>query len=392
MKLLLVHAFYQQLGGEDLCYEAEVEMLRSRGIEVETYTFDNHDVDEWSTVKKATNLFWNRDAYRDIRERIDASRPDAVQVFNTFPGLSAAVFVAAHDAGVPAIAMLSNYRISCTNGLLFRQGSVCEKCLGSRFAWRGAMYGCYRDSRVMSAAVAASNAGHWLGGTWTDKIPAYIALDADGRDRFVEAGLPADRIHVRSNYLDPFPEAGSGDGGFALFAGRLAPGKGLQALWRAWRRHPSLPELRIAGDGPLMDEAKLHAAADPRIVLLGRLAPETLGDIMGDARLLVVPSESHETFGRVALESMARGTPVASSTAGALKNVVPAGVAGAHFTPGDEAGLVKAVKTVLQKDYRTSARVYAQRRFSAEASFETLMDVLATVGVEVTGARRQDAA
>jgi hypothetical protein len=42
---------------------------------------------------------------------------------------------------------------------------------------------------------------HWVKQTWADKVDAYIALTNFDRNKFIEAGLPANKIFVKPNFL-----------------------------------------------------------------------------------------------------------------------------------------------------------------------------------------------
>ena len=64
---------------------------------------------------------------------------------------------------------------------------------------------------------------------------------------------------------------------------------------------------------------------------------------MLNAAFVVVPSRVYETFGRVAVEAFACGTPVIASRLGALAEIVADGRTGLHFTPGDAADLAAKV-------------------------------------------------
>jgi glycosyltransferase involved in cell wall biosynthesis len=92
-----------------------------------------------------------------------------------------------------------------------------------------------------------------------------------------------------------------------LFAGRLAPEKNLPQVMEAARAHPAI-SFTIAGDGPLRKALEKEAAALPNVRLTGWLGRAALREEMDAANLLLLPSYM-ETFGTVALESMARGRP-----------------------------------------------------------------------------------
>ena len=75
MKILLCHNYYQQRGGEDLTFEAESQLLESRGHDVTRYTQHNDAVNEMGRLKAAMCTLWNRQAYRDMRACLASSGP-----------------------------------------------------------------------------------------------------------------------------------------------------------------------------------------------------------------------------------------------------------------------------------------------------------------------------
>ena len=134
---------------------------------------------------------------------------------------------------------LHNYRLSCPAGIFYRDGRVCEDCLGKAVAWPGVLHGCYRGSRAGTAAVAAMLAGHRLFGTWRRKVDLYIALNEFMRKKAIAGGLPAERIVIKPNFVGHDPGVGEGRGGFALFVAPAQSREGraeLLAAWRAWAR------------------------------------------------------------------------------------------------------------------------------------------------------------
>ncbi|MBI3453077.1 MAG: glycosyltransferase, partial [Rhodospirillales bacterium] len=155
-------------------------------------------------------------------------------------------------------------------------------------------------------------------GTWTRKVDAFIAPSAFTRDKLAEGGIPRARIAVKPNFVAIDLGPGDGHGGFALYAGRLSAEKGIEAMLRAWTDgNPGLP-LKIIGDGPLTDRVRAAAAERPgSIDYLGRQPLDAVYRLMGEAALILMPSAWYETFGRVVVESYARGTPVVACRLGA---------------------------------------------------------------------------
>ncbi|MBO6575318.1 MAG: glycosyltransferase [Rhodothermales bacterium] len=380
MRVLAIHAYYQQFGGEDRMFAADTRLLERRGHVVERFTFDNAEVDGWSRLQQARNVVWNPEQVRRVRAAVASFRPDVAHVQNFFPSLSPAILRALSECGVPVVLRLPNYRLLCVNGTLFRDGGTCTSCVGKRLATSGIRHGCYRGSRLASAGVAAMSGVHRFLGTWNRHVDAYLALDPNGRDLFVQGGLPEERIHVIPNHLETFPEPGTGDGGFAVFSGRLTEEKGLRVLIEAWARLERPVSLKIAGTGPLEDLVRGAASRNPHIEYLGWTEKDELAKIVGRAALAIVPSQWAEPFGLVALEATAAGTPALVTRAGGLQNVVREGTSGWLVEPGDAAQLAAAVGRLFAdpaqlKGMRASTRADAASRFSEDAVYASTLQV-----------------
>jgi glycosyltransferase involved in cell wall biosynthesis len=174
---------------------------------------------------------------------------------------------------------------------------------------------------------------------------------------------------------------------FAADAGRVAPRdrpsiaflgridtaqKGLDVLIRAL---PSLPtrSLAVIGDGP--DEAELRRLAralgvDTRISWLGRVEGQAKYDLLAAAGVVAVPSR-FETFGMVAVEALAAGTPVVASDIDCLRQVVPGTVG--HKVPVDRPDLLAEALRSLLEDEATAARLgSAGREFARGFNWEHL--------------------
>ena len=175
-------------------------------------------------------------------------------------------------------------------------------------------------------------------GTWRRHISLFIALSEFTRGGCRESGLPEAKVVTKPNFLKDDPGAGPGDGGYALYIGRLSPEKGIGTMLGAWQRlSEAAPLLKVVGDGPLAGQVK--AATGDRVEWLGRRSPAEVLELLRRAAFLVFPSEWYETFGRVAIEAFALGTPVVAARIGAVAELVDDGRTGLHFTQGDTADL-----------------------------------------------------
>jgi glycosyltransferase involved in cell wall biosynthesis len=386
--VLVVHNHYQHPGGEDHVFAAETALLENRGHRVIRYAVHNDDIREMSTPRLAKATLWNAAAYDAVRSVIRRERPDFAHFHNTFPLLSPAVYHAAKAEGVPVIQTLHNYRLLCSNAMLFRDGRPCNDCVQRKLAWPGVLHRCYRNSRAASLGVAAMLALHDAIHTWRDCVDLYLALTPFARDKFIEGGFPADRIFVKPNFVDPDPGAGTGQGDYALFVGRISEEKGIRTLLDAWALLGNAIPLRVIGDGPLAGWAEETSRRMSRVEVLGWKPLEDVLTAMKDARFLIFPSVWYETFGLVVVQAFAAGLPVIASGHGAMTSLIQDGLTGLHFRPGDPADLARQVRWALDhpselSTMRRQARDEYEARYSADRNYTALMEAyaLARVGL-----------
>lgn len=380
MRVMLLHNTYQHPGGEDQVFAAEGALLEERGHEVERFTISNDLINGMSRTALAASTIWNRDSYRTLRARFRDTRPDVAHFHNTFPLLSPSALSAARDEGVPVVQTLHNYRLLCVNALLFRDGHICNDCLGHRVPWQGVAHGCYRGSRLASGAVATMIALHRARGTWMNDVDVYIALTEFARRTFIAGGLPADRIVVKPNFVHPDPGLGDAAGNFALFVGRLVPEKGIRTLIDAWQHIGVSIPLRIVGDGPLAPEVAAAAAQCAGITWLGRHPRAEVLALMRAATLLIFPSTWYEGFGMTVAEALAVGLPVVASRVGGMAALIDDGRTGVHFPPGDAAALADRVRWAIDNparlaEMRREARAEYLERYTGERNYDLLLGI-----------------
>jgi glycosyltransferase involved in cell wall biosynthesis len=380
MDIVVAHNFYQQPGGEDQCVAAEIALLQAHGHTVIPYVAHNDQIHGMSTTRVGLRAIWSRPAFDELRQLFRTRRPRLVHFHNTFPLISPAAYYAARAEGVPVVQTLHNFRLLCSNAVLYRDGAVCEICVGRRVAWPGVVHRCYHDSRIAAAAVAAVAATHRAIGTWSRMVDVYIALTEFGRQKFIAGGLPKDRIAIKPNFVFPDPGLGRQAGGYAAYIGRLSAEKGVETLLEAWRHLDGGVKLKIAGDGPMATMVRTAAAQDPAIEWLGSIPPETVCRLIGDAAVVIVPSRCYEGFPRVIAETFAAGTPLIVPSFGAMARLVRDGDTGWFFRPADAADLAAKVRALLAHPQsaslmRRAARAEFEEKYTADANYRTLMNI-----------------
>ncbi|MBW2092346.1 MAG: glycosyltransferase [Deltaproteobacteria bacterium] len=140
-----------------------------------------------------------------------------------------------------------------------------------------------------------------------------------------------------------------------LFVGRIDPLKGIDRLLEAkacLQNNPEFKLIIIGGDDHLKPEwLKLKRISrdlglGDSVLFVGRVKQEDLSLYYSAADVCVVPSH-HESFGLVALESLACGTPVVATKVGGIEDIVQEGKTGYLVTGDISRSLADRIATVL---------------------------------------------
>jgi glycosyltransferase involved in cell wall biosynthesis len=383
MRVLVVHNYYLQPGGEDTVFRLETELLRQHGHTVIEFVEDNKRITSMTGVSVAANTIWSRQTHRRLSKLLAEERPDVVHFHNFFPLISPSAYYACRTAGVPVVQTIHNQRLICPAATFYRDGKLCLDCFTKASPWPAVVHACYHRSRLQTGVIAGMITLHQRMGTWRDVVNVYIASTEFYRDIFSRAGLPAEKIVVKPHFVPAAsrPDSCNGSGDYALYIGRLDPEKGVRTLLEAWKGL-NVP-LRIRGSGQLEGEARECVQRDSptSVEFVGRLSEPELSTLIRNARFLVLPSEGYyETFGLVAVESFAHGVPVIASRIGVMTEIVQDGVTGLHFNPGDPKDLAEKVRSLWDRPDEArrmgwQARARYEASYTPDRNYEMLMSI-----------------
>jgi glycosyltransferase involved in cell wall biosynthesis len=287
---------------------------------------------------------WNPHVYTYVKEVLKRERAEVVHVHN-FKGLSASVFSACNDLGIPAVHTVHDYDLICPKTTMLTRTNA--DCISP--------YGLCRLYRRLSKRIA---------------LTAVIAPSDFMLDTISSFGLFPDVPKTKLPLGIPECEAVKkvSNGTFdVLYVGRLGIHKGVHCLIEAFKNFDlSSARLHIAGQGS--ERAVLERAArnDGRIAIYGFLAPDKLRQLYSIADVAAVPSIYNEPFGLVIPEYFQQGIPVLGSRAGALPELIADGYNGFLFQPGDIAALA-ALLAALASDSKLLNELSMNARKSAAA-------------------------
>jgi glycosyltransferase involved in cell wall biosynthesis len=390
LNILQVHNFYRQPGGEDTVAANEKRLLEEAGHTVVTYYRSNDELAEKKGLRRLTVPFtavYSFRTYREVRRLLREHQIDLVHVHNTHMMVSPSVFYACFRAHVPVVQTLHNFRLACPAGVFYRDGQICEECLG-RGLGCSVRHGCYRGSRAQTLVNAAVTGIHrWLG---TYRRVYFICLTAFNRDKLLELNkkgrriLDEQKLFVKPNFSfgkEAVPADGAADAGDEplLFVGRLEEIKGALLAALAMELLPE-ERLLVAGDGALMETLQEYVSTHrmTNVTFLGRLSQEQLAGYYDRAKAVISCSQCYESFPMVLTEAYAHGVPVIAGAVGNMTELVQEGVTGFHFAYDDAESLADAVRKLDEAslpDLRKNARYFYEQRLTAAKNLECLEEI-----------------
>lgn len=372
-RILIAHTRYQQRGGEDQVVEAEAQLLSQHDHDIALFTEDNHTIAEMPRLRLAMNTIWSRATSSKAEVLFRKFRPDILHVHNTFPLMSPSIYWAAARHSIPVVQTLHNYRLVCPQAMLLRNGKVCEDCL-TRLPLPAIRHKCYRDSATQTAVISSMISIHRSIGTFKNKVSAYIALTNFSKSKFIESGLPSERIFVKPNFVD-IPQLARATGSRGLYVGRLSEEKGLNNLREALDIL-SNTDIDAIGSGPLETELK----SSVHLHLHGWKSSDDVHTAMRKASFLVIPSIWYEGLPVTVIEAFACGLPVIASNIGSLGELIEDGLTGLLFKPGSSRHLAEKISwanTHLQEltEMGKLARLNYEKHFSPDSNYRRLAEI-----------------
>ena len=251
-RLLAINNYFYRRGGAESVFLDHIDLFGAAGWDVVPFAM-RHPANlpsPWSgyfvseieygaaggpltKARQAAKVIFSQEARRNIRNLIGQARPTVAHAHNVYHHISPSIFGALKAEGVPLVMTAHDLKIACPAYKMLSGGRVCERCRGGRIH-NVLLHRCVKDSVAISGLVLMETLVHRSLGLYRDTLDRLIAPSRFYRDKLIAWGWAADRIAYIPNAIDASGYRPSADeGGYFVYAGRLAPEKGLATLLRA---------------------------------------------------------------------------------------------------------------------------------------------------------------
>lgn len=385
MRILHVNKFFDLRGGAETYLHGLMSRQAARGHEVhilstrspenlsspdERLFVKRYDYSQsegaGKDVRKAAAFLWNGEARRAMRQAITEYRPDVIHIHNVYHHLSSSILGVIRESGIPCVQTLHDFKLACPNYRMFTEGAVCERCKGGHYL-QAVKHHCLWTTFSGNMLAALEMGLTKSTQAYERTVSVFLCPSQFMADKMREWGEPPSKLKLLRNPADPSETQAALDGGYLLYAGRLAAEKGIETLIRAVARIPEC-QLKIAGTGP--EEARLKQLVETlgarNILFLGFVRRDRNLELWERAQALAVPSIWYENASIAVLEALSQGLPVIASRIGGLPEQIEHQISGLLVPPGDVDAWESAIRNYLSlpPDWRKQMGQAARRRVS----------------------------
>jgi glycosyltransferase involved in cell wall biosynthesis len=417
-RILIANKFYYPRGGDCIVAMNLERMLKEQGHDVAVFAMQYpENIDSgWNNyypsqvdfagslgnkLKAAKRLMGWGDIKPAFNRILDDFKPDIVHLHNIHSYLSPVLAQLAKKRGCRVVWTLHDYKLVCPSYACLLNEKPCERCIGHSKTH-------VLKNRCMKGSLAASamawlEAQKWKRNKLEEVTDAFICPSEFMASKMKKDGFNPEKLHVVCNHIDPeklesmlnaqcsmhnaqceseltsklakrqTSEAANQRGDYFVYVGRLSPEKGVETLLDVASKLPFT--LKIAGDGPMLDQLKQQYSENHNIEFCGRLDARQVAELLCKARFSVMPSECYDNNPLGVIESLCAGTPVVGARIGGIPELLDKDN-GMAFTSGDRNELAHAIKAAFDKKWDNNAiKDVAISDFSAEKHLRLIEEI-----------------
>lgn len=284
-----------------------------------------------SKSRIAYEMFHNKEVKNELTKIINTFKPNVVHFHNIYPLITPIAYQICKDFSLPIIQTIHSYRFMCPKATLFRNGKICEECVGKKLFYPAIKYGCYRGSRLQSTIFSLSAYYHNIK-KQIDMIDTFIFPAKFTRDYYIKyLQIPIKKTVIIPHFVEtkPIKSRIITKKDYFLFVGRLSEEKGILPLLKIFSELPNI-KLIIIGDGPLKKKVLCYSKYK-NIKILTFMTRRKVSNYMKNALATIIPSQYYEIGPMVLYESYANKTPVIAPNLGVFKEQIINGKTGLSF-------------------------------------------------------------
>jgi len=390
MKILLIHNYYRNLGGEETYINNLQKLLTEKSHKIVKFEKNNREINTFfKKIKTSLELFYSKSMEKELKLLIEKEKPDLAHIFNIFPLITPTVYFLCKKYNIPIIQRISSYKYLCPKGNFFRKNDLCFQCLDKKFKYPSIIYGCYANSRIASFFFSSAFYFHKEVIKNFDLVDFFYFPTHFVRNFYIQyANIEPKKTAViptftmidfktDSNILNSNKKLIKIKNKYFLFVGRLTEEKGIVKLIQAFKYFKD-QKLIIIGEGALENFVKKESSINNNIIYLSHQPREVVLNYIKYCKALIIPSICYDVLPNVFLEGLFLNKPIILSDIPSL-SFIKSGKGIIKFKSNDVFSLKKSIIKIIKDklDAKELRVVYKdiKNEFSAQNHYQRLISL-----------------
>jgi len=306
-KILIVHNFYRNYGGEDSNIYEEIKFLKNQ-FNVKFFEAKNDFKFSFFALLSLV-IRSNFKINREFKNHLEEFQPDSVYIHNTWFNINLGIFKILTKREITAVVKIHNFRYDCARYFLAKNHlKGTNRCNACGFEKKnGKFINKYFETSYVKSLILYFYSLKYFRILKNSKIK-IIAINNFHKIQLIKFGIPESKIMVINNPLNIENIPARVKEKNIVYAGRLSREKGLIELMDAWLAAGIKDyNLIIIGDGDLKKELE-QKYSQKNIKFLGFLPNEIVLEYISKSTAVVTGTKLYEGHPRLLSEASALGT------------------------------------------------------------------------------------
>ena len=320
-KILILHNRYQEIGGEDIAVQNEIEFLQ-KFYKVDVLYFENSNKNFVVTALSllfVNNIFSNK----KIKRKIVNFEPDLVYIHNTWFMLSLGFINQIKKMKIPMLFKLHNFRYSCTKNLSLKKHlngkNFCQAC--GKSANKKSFFNKYYQSSYIKSFFVILHSKKFLKILMSNEHKISVLTEFQ-KSKLKSLGVYESNIKIIPNPIAFKKNTSKTWSKELIYAGRISEEKGINELINTFESSDIKDyTLKIIGEGPLLKKLKKNSYENT--ILLGRLDNETTLEHIRNSSIVITATKLYEGQPTILSEASSLGIPSIFPISGGIEEFFP---------------------------------------------------------------------